>query len=146
MKSKKIFLICPVRGANDKLTKRIGKYVKELEKQGHEVYWPYRDTDQSDPIGLRICTDNGWGIFEANEIRIWWLWQKKKWWQKLMWWIKEKRSTGSLFDVGMTFMLVLLFGKKVILANPDEVKPTKGKSFENVLLALHKENTKGGKG
>lgn len=132
---KKIFLISPVRRPTWNLIKRIRynkeqkkieKYVKYLEAQGHQVHWPIRDTNQNDPVGLRICTDNGRAIYWADEVHIWWV-----------------GSSGSLFDFGMTFMLVLLVAKKVILANPDEVKPTDGKSFENVLLDLHKQNTKG---
>ncbi len=143
MRKKKIFLICPVRYGK-KLTRgykknqeRIKQYVEQQEKMGYEVYWQLRDTNQNDPIGLRICTDNGLGIFTANEVRVWWLWKEKKWWQKWMWWTKEKKSTGSLFDFGMSFICHILTGKPIILANPEDVKPTKEKSFNNVLLALH---------
>ena len=142
---KKIFLICPVRYGkkltreNKKIQEKIKQYVEKLEKVGHKVYWPLRDTNQDDPIGLKICTDNGMAILDADEVHIWWYWQEKKWWQKLIWWIKEKKSTGSLFDFGMAFMLFLILDKKIILANPKNVKPTKNKSFTNVLLSLHKK-------
>lgn len=137
MRKKKIFLICPVRGTNDEITKRIGEYVKKLEEQGHRVHWPLRDTNQDDPIGLRICTDNTNAIIWADEVHVWWWWQEKKWWQRWMWWIKEKKSTGSLFDLGISFLLHLKQGKPIILANPEDVKTTENKSFNNVLLALH---------
>lgn len=144
---KKIFLISPVRKPKKNWIKRLAewlriipdlyeleqkkieKYVEKLESQGHEVYWPKRNTDQNDPIGLDICINNGFGIFRSNEIHFWWV-----------------GSSGSLFDFGMTFMLWLLFthlhllsGKKIIIANPEDVKPTEGKSFENVLLELQKK-------
>lgn len=146
MKKKKITLISPVRKPKRSLIrilaewlriipdlyeleqKKIEKYVKNLEAQGHEVYWPIRDTNQNDPIGLRICMDNGLAIINADEVRVWWI-----------------GSSGSTFDFGMTFMFNLLVSpnKEVVIANPDDVKPTEGKSFNNVLWALHKQNTKG---
>jgi hypothetical protein len=123
MKAKKIFLICSVRDATREEILRIEEYIKNLEKQGHKVYWPYRDTDQNDPIGKRICTDNATTIIWADEIHIWW----------------TEKSQGSLFDFGMSFMCYILGSKKIVLANPGEVKPTEKKSFNNVLLALHAE-------
>jgi len=131
----KIFLISPVRNVGKEERKIIEKYVAKLEKLGHKVHWPERNTNQNDKIGLRICQDNRKAIEWADEIHIWWQWQEKKWWQKWMWWIKEKKSTGSLFDFGIAFT----FNKRVILVNPNEVKSTPKKSFNNVLLALHKE-------
>jgi len=47
---KKIFLICPVRYGkkltreNKKIQEKIKQYVEKLEKVGHKVYWPLRDT------------------------------------------------------------------------------------------------------
>lgn len=124
MKKKKIFLICPVRNITEREKKRIRRYLKKLEKQGHKVHWPLRDTNQDDPIGLRICTDNAKAIIWADEIHIWW----------------NENSQGSLFDFGMSFMSSILGKKKIILANPDEIAPTNGKSFNNVLLVLHYKN------
>lgn len=134
----KIFLISPVRKPTWNWVramryylqqKKIKKYVESLEAQGYEVHWPLRDTNQVDPSGgMRICIDNGMGIFEADKVHIWWV-----------------GSSGSLFDFGMTFILVLLLNKKVALANPEDVKRTDGKSFENVLIDLHEENIRGEK-
>ena len=135
----KIFLISPVRTVTEKERKKIKEYVARLESQSHIVYWPERDTNQNDKIGLRICQDNRKAIEWADEIHIWWKWQEKKWWQKWMWWIKEKKSTGSLFDFGMAFA----FNKRVILVNPNEVKSTPKKSFNNVLLALQEIDRRG---
>lgn len=132
----KIFLISPVRNVSEQEREKIKKYVTDLENADHLVHWPERNTDQNDRIGLRICTDNREAIEWAEEIHIWWQWQENKWWQKWMWWVKEKKSTGSLFDFGMGFALA----KKIILANPEEVQPTSKKSFNNVLLKLHRLN------
>lgn len=117
-------MICPVRNISKEELKKISEYVKNLEKQEHKVYWPPRDTNQNDPIGLRICTDNAKAIIEADEVHIWW----------------NSNSKGSLFDFGMSFMCSILGKKKILLANPHEVVPTAEKSFNNVLLVLHYKN------
>ena len=137
---KEIFLICPVRNLTKKEEYKIRQYVNSLEDRDYRVYWPPYDTDQNDPIGIRICTDNANAIILADEVHIWWTWKEKKWWLRWMWWIKEKKSTGSLFDFGMAFMCSMLGKKKIILANPDDVKSTDCKSFNNVLLELHERN------
>ena len=126
----RIFLISPVHKPTKNPIRRlrywlenrkVAKYVKNLENQGHDVYWPKRDTDQNDPKGgIEICKANGREIYQRDEVHIWWT-----------------GGTGSIFDFGMTFMLVLLFKKKVVLANPNEVKKSDGKALKNVLLALH---------
>ncbi len=114
----RIFLICPVRGATPDELSMMEKYVQGLESSGHVVHWPPRDTDQRDPIGLRICGDNRQAIVDANEVHVWW----------------SPTSMGSLFDLGMAFALE----KKIVLANFDRVERTPNKSFSNVLLELAK--------
>lgn len=110
----KIFLICPVRNVTLKETEAILRYVSNLSRAGHSVYWPTRDTDQTDPTGLQICRQNRNAIMAADEVHVWW----------------NPSSTGSLFDLGIAFAL----GKLIVLAN--EVAPTEGKSFNNFLLAV----------
>jgi hypothetical protein len=110
----KIFLICPVRNVTPEETKAIQAYVADLEVKGHQVYWPARDTNQDDPIGLRICKDNRMAILQADGVHVWW----------------NPASTGSMFDLGMAFMA----HKWVVLVNG--VEPTVGKSFNNFLLKL----------
>jgi len=134
MKQKKIFLICPVKYGDHIKTKedeetqeKIRLYVEKLEKSGHKVHWPKRNTNQNDPVGLNICTENAEGIIWADEIHIWWV----------------EKAKGVIFDFGMSFMCYILGSKKIVLANPEDVKPTDGKSFNNVLLALHEINTEG---
>lgn len=144
-KKKDEFLIHPFREADEELTERIEKYVETLEKQGHGIYYPRRDTNQVDPIGLRICTDNMIAIIPKKKVRIWW----------------DKNSKGSHFDFGGAFAISTLFskqrslwwriktiiklffmGEKIItLVNLNEVERTKEKSFNNVLLELHSKNT-----
>ena len=120
---KKVFLICPVRNASEETSRAIADYVLRLEQSGHEVHWPPRDTPQDDPVGMRICNDNGTAIFGADEVHVWY----------------DPASQGTVFDLGMTFMLTEVLGmpKKVVIANPEAVDGKSGKkSFPNVLLAL----------
>jgi nucleoside 2-deoxyribosyltransferase len=109
-----VFLICPVRGATDDQRAKIIAYVEDLESQGLRVYYPQRDTNQDDVMGARICRDNRDAINEAKEIHIWW----------------SASSSGTLFDLGMAWMLK----KPLVVVNRDEVMPTEGKSFQNVIL------------
>ena len=111
-------MVCSVRNATWEQKATAEYYVKTLEARGYKVHWPPRDTDQNDPVGLRICSDNRAAIKNADEVHIMW----------------DPNSQGSLFDIGMAFALE----KKVILANPDAVQPTQNKSFNNVLLTLDK--------
>lgn len=110
----KIFLICPVRNASADETAALQLYVEWLEKSEHIVYWPARDTDQTDAIGLRICRDNRAAIENADAVHVWW----------------NAESRGSLFDLGMAFAL----RKVICCANP--IDATESKSFNNVLRAL----------
>ena len=123
---KKVFLICPVRNASEEASRRLRAYVEGLEAEGFSVHWPARDTDQDDPIGVRICLDNGLAVLAADEVHVWY----------------DAASQGSVFDFGMLFMAsqVMGRGKKIVIANPGDVPSTEGKSFQNVLLALAKES------
>jgi len=115
----KIFIICPVRNADEDFTRFAQRYVEELEGQGHQVHYPRRDTDQTDPHGLEICLTNCDAIIAADEVHIWF----------------DPQSTGSHFDRGMLFaMLRLGMLKKVVLINT--VYRTEDKSLENVILAM----------
>jgi hypothetical protein len=111
----KVFIICPVRDATPEVDKEIREYIKELEDKNHEVHYPPRDTNQNDPIGVNICTENMMAIMNADEVHIYW----------------TEYSTGSLFDFGMAF----LARKPIKLIN--KVEATDGKkSFNNVLKEL----------
>jgi hypothetical protein len=119
---KKIFVICPVRSVSEQVRKTLHDYVLALERGGALVHWPFRDTNQNDPIGLNICKENRGAIRHADEIHIWF----------------DATSQGSLFDIGMTFAFLANSEKKIVLINREEVIPTAGKSFPNVLLELTK--------
>jgi len=111
---RKVFLICPVRGHDMSESEA---YVKRLEEQGLEVYWPPRDTLQDDETGLRICQDNLTAIKEAQSVYIVW----------------DGKSQGCLFDLGMAFAL----GKPVLPLGLPE--PTTTKSFQNMIRAYSAE-------
>ena len=100
----------------------INNHVLGLEKQGNIVHWPFRDTNQNDPIGLNICSENREAIYSADEIHIWF----------------DPASQGSLFDIGMTLAFLRMMPKKVIIINLGQTQPTPHKSFQNVLLELTK--------
>jgi len=104
----KTFLICPVRGHDSSETFEI---VKGLTLDGYIVHWPFRDTDQNDPDGLRICQDNRKAIEEADVVHFVW----------------DGKSTGCLFDLGMAFAL----RKKIIPIVMPEL--TNHKSFQNMV-------------
>jgi hypothetical protein len=113
---KSIAIICPVRGLTKQEDEFLQSYVAALEAMKCKVHYPPRDTDQNDPIGLAICTQNKGGIKNAKEVHVYW----------------NSASEGSKFDFGMSFMA----DKPVVLINRDAVQPTPHKSFQNVLLAL----------
>jgi len=115
VKTKRIFLISPVRMMTDADRVEIAAYVRGLEADGWTVHWPERDTAQTDLVGIEICHINLCAIDVAHEVHFW----------------HKTGSQGSIFDFGMVFAL----GKKIVIANPDAIQRTPHKSFENVLLA-----------
>jgi nucleoside 2-deoxyribosyltransferase len=102
------YLICPVRGT-DKFT--YAKVVEQLEAEGKTVYWPARDTDQTDDIGYRICKNNAAAIEQADVVYVIW----------------DGESEGCLFDLGVAFAL----HKPIIPL--DLPPPTPTKSFQNMI-------------
>ncbi len=133
----KIFLISPSRLATPKILEKVGQYVAKLEKEGHQVHWPYRDTEQNDPVGINICDTNLRKILEADEVHIWYL----------------RKSQGIHFDFGAVYILVRVLGykKKIIFVNRNkftkklaELTQKRQKDYLRVLDFLDK-NRKGGK-
>lgn len=120
-KKKTAFVICSVRNATKEETAFTEAYIKGLDKKGYKVHWPPRDTNQNDPRGLRICNDNCEAMMKADEIHIIW----------------NPASQGSLFDLGIAFVLRKLKKKKIVLANFKSLCPTPAKSFTNVVLDIH---------
>lgn len=134
-----ISIICPVRKVSSKVEKFLKKYVAEL-KEDNRVHYPPDDTDQTDPIGNKICESNFRAFISSKEIRRWY----------------NDESTGGHFDFGGVFMLYVLrklmkeIGEqevlelikepqKIVFINKGEVPYNPGKSFQKVLSFLHKE-------
>jgi len=113
----KIFIIHPVRNAPRKLLDRVYTWTMGLESRGHKVYLPIRDTNQNDPIGLRICKDNRQAILDADEVHVFW----------------DGKSKGCLFDLGMTFA----FHKKILIQHLP--KKHDGKSFQAMVEEWEKQ-------
>jgi hypothetical protein len=111
----KTFLICPVRGkdSNDLMW-----VVEKLEREGWDVHYPPRDTNQNDPTGLQICKDNVDAIRSSDVVHIYY----------------DENSRGSLFDLGSAFGL----GKPIVVVNIDDLEKTEGKSFINMIIDWQK--------
>ncbi len=84
-----------------------------LEEQGHTVYYPARDTDQSLPE-LEICRQNLEAIEQADEIHVYW----------------DGTSQGAIFDLGMAFAM----RKKI------RIKRLPEKSILNLLRSYAQES------
>lgn len=119
----RIFLISPVAKAELRTQKRIRAYVKGIEKAGHHIHWPFRDTKQDDPTGgFEICRKNFSEILDADEIHIWY----------------DETSGGSKFDMGAVFMLVEMLKekKKIVIVNDGEIVDNTEKSFYKIMKRL----------
>ena len=90
----------------------MSEYIAKLKSEGKKVYYPGTDTNQLDSIGYRICDDNRKAIEESREVHIYF----------------DGKSTGSFFDLGMSFALK----KRLYIVNKSEYVMTKTKSFENI--------------
>lgn len=113
-----VFLICPVREADEVQKLRLKAYIAKLKSLGLKVYYPADDTVQDDPIGFRICTDNANAISNSEEVHIFF----------------DPKSQGTLFDLGVAFAL----HKKLVIVNPEELIPTERKSFTNMIIEWSK--------
>lgn len=120
---KQVFIIHPVRNITEELKAKIQAYVKKLEAEGIKVYDPMRDTDQTDTVGLNICTANMRAISEADEVHVAW----------------DGVSSGCLFDFGMVFAL----NKKIKIIEELFPAEEKGhKAFVNMLRAYEEQRNK----
>jgi nucleoside 2-deoxyribosyltransferase len=106
----KLFLICSVRGASPEIVKAQEEYVESLERNGHSVHFPPRDTDQS-ATGLEICRQNAAAILACDEVHVFYL----------------PESQGTHFDMGVAFAL----NKPIHIAHSIGFGP--GKSYARML-------------
>jgi len=111
---KRIFIICPVRGITDDEKKIIDDYVSILESNHMKVHYPARgDTNQDDPVGLNICSQNRAAIKHATSVCQHY----------------NPTSTGSVFDDGMSFFA----GKPLFIINNEYFQKPKLTEFEDFL-------------
>ena len=120
---KRVFLICPVRNASEDQIAEMNSYIYKLEQKGYEVFYPTRDNkyEDTDNIGVRICTTNCDAIRRCDEVHIFF----------------DPESRGTLFDIGAAFAL----RKPVVIANESALSKTPNKSFVNVILHWPHEDT-----
>lgn len=90
-----LFLICPVRNANEKEKSVLKSLIEKYENAGFNVHYPERDTNQN-PVengvntgGYNICLENATAIANAKNVSVFY----------------NKQSTGSMFDVGVVSYL-----------------------------------------
>lgn len=113
---KKIFIIAAVRNATPEFKGKLENYVAGLEKEGHDVYLPHRDTNQENR-GIEICTDNRNAINKCNEVHLFY----------------DPNSTGTHFDMGIAWAL----GKKLVVVENIEYGP--GKSYPRMAAEWEEE-------
>lgn len=123
----KIFLICPVRNAAEEEKKILNDILNKYESKGFKVHFPPRNTNQDphDKItgentgGYNICLENAKAIASAKTIVIYY----------------NKESTGSMFDLGVTYQSILNNPKKnFILENKFEYD--KNNPIDNLIIKL----------
>jgi len=84
----KIFIISSVRYATTEYRKMLEDYVSLLEKDGHIIYLPHRDTNQDAPE-YDINNRNMQAIKNCDEVHIFY----------------SSKSLGTHFDMGVAFAL-----------------------------------------
>lgn len=85
----KIYIICPVRNQTSKQGIKIEDYIKKLEKEGHEIFYPMIHAPQESETGYEIVESELSAIKECNEVHVFW----------------DINSKGSHFDLGMCYAL-----------------------------------------
>ncbi|MDD4110613.1 MAG: hypothetical protein PHS54_03565 [Clostridia bacterium] len=129
LEENKIFLICPVRNATDEEKKILNDILEKYESKGLKVHFPPRNTNQ-DPHengintgGYSICLANGRAISSSKTIAVHY----------------NKESTGSMFDLGVTYQSILNKpDKKFILENKFEYD--KNDPIDKIIMKLLSKN------
>ena len=110
----KIFLICPVRNANDNQRKWIEDYVSEKETEGYKVHAPHLHTRQIDLFGgYAICKQNAEAVASSSLVSIYY----------------DKESVGSVFDLGVAYAL----NKPINMLNKNEIEFNDNEFTDNLI-------------
>jgi nucleoside 2-deoxyribosyltransferase len=107
----RIFLICPVRNVTPAFEADILAQVAHLRNEGHLVYYPAQDTNQT-ITARRIAQINRDAMEGADAVWVAW----------------DGESQGVLFDLGMAFAM----GKPLYVATGMMPPMTTSKSFQNL--------------
>lgn len=83
-----IYIICQVWKISEEWQDGLLSYAHMLERQGHKVHLPFRDTEQIDETGFDICQDHARAMRDADEVHI-----------------AYDGTAEWLFDLGMAFIL-----------------------------------------
>jgi len=104
-----IYIICSVRHLPSDLKEKIIKYAVDLKERGHAVRVPFNDTNQDDPIGIRITDEHEWtDILNAD-------------WFHIIW---SPSSQGSWWDWAQARMLKYFsHNKRILFVDPQTMKP-----------------------
>lgn len=110
----KIFLICPVRRANEEQRKWIEDFVEKQYKEGYIVHAPHLHTNQVDPLGgYSICKQNAEAIASSNAVNMYY----------------DQGSTGSVFDLGVAYAL----HKPLKILNKEEIVFDRNDLIDNIV-------------
>lgn len=110
----KIFLICPVRNANENQRKWIEDYVSEENSEGYFVHAPHLHTRQIDLFGgYAICKQNAQAVASSSLVAIYY----------------DKESTGSVFDLGVAYAL----NKPILLLNENGIEFNDNEFTDNLI-------------
>lgn len=115
-----IYIICPVRNAENEQRVMMDRYVDDLEKEGYNVFYPPRDAPQESETGYEIVELEFKNILTADEIHVFW----------------DVNSKGSHFDLGMCYAL----GKKIFVKYMFQ-HDSPGKSYMKVIERYSNERT-----
>ncbi len=115
-----IYIICPVRRQKEFQGICIEKYVDELEKQGHTVFYPKRDAPQESETAYEIIESEFKAVQDCDEVHVFW----------------DVESGGSHFDLGMAYAL-----NKTIRMMHLFVPDVEGKSYIKVIEQYNKKGS-----
>jgi nucleoside 2-deoxyribosyltransferase len=107
----RIFLICPVRNISPAFKADVEAQIAHLRNEGHLVYCPLWDTNQSQPA-RRIVQTNRETMEQADAVYVAW----------------DGESQGVLFDLGMAFAM----RKPLSVLTGMMPAMTTAKSFQNL--------------
>ena len=116
-----VYISASSRFSTDDAKRKLVEYIRGLEDSGLKVYYPIRDTDQSDMMVYKISMTNADAIKNSHEIHIYW----------------NEESQGYLFDLGVA----LVYNKPLIIINPNDVSLTEYKSYANMISYWANLNT-----